>query len=111
MKTDMSVYEYVPDQISALEPGPVFPYPAFDKNMGHQKMKRDATANANRLRTSMLVKRANRDRCHAGRMHSHVKLYEIKQEVQKIREKEHETKSQTVVRARGVEAPDFEIDD
>lgn len=111
MKTDMSAYEYIPDQISTLNPAPRFPFPAFDKNMGIQKMKRDATANANRLRTSALVKRVSRDRFHAGRLHAHVKLHEIKQEVQKIKEKEKETARQTVVRTRGIEAPNFEVDD
>ena len=40
-----------------------------------------------------------------------MKLHEIKQEVQKIKEKEKETARQTVVRTRGIEAPDFEVDD
>lgn len=87
MKDDMNAYEYKPEMLTHLNPGPAYPDRAFDKK-GEKKHARDSKYNLERMRTSMLTQRANKNRFEAGRLHAHLGLEKMRQDVQAIKDAE-----------------------
>jgi len=67
MKDDMSAYEYKPEMLTGLAPGPNYPDKVFDRN-GEKKHQRDSKYNLERMRTSMITQRANKQRFETGRL-------------------------------------------
>ena len=112
MKHDLTAYEFVPDMISNLTPGPEFPYKAMEKTENARKLKRDAKANLERIRTSYITKKTNEERFYKGRLHSHLKLQDIRTEIERIRDLEQTTTTKSLrATQKGIELPEFEIDD
>lgn len=68
--------------------------------------------NLERHRSSYLSKRQNEARFITGRLYSHFKLEEMRQEIKIIKDKEVETRQELEsAKAKGIQAPEFEIDD
>ena len=85
MKTDMTAYEYKPDTISRLTPHPNYPDRAIPDKFYSTKRKEMAQASLERLRTAGILKKENERRFNIGRVYQHIKLDQIKKEVQKIK--------------------------
>ena len=86
-------YEYQPEQIIRIHPGTQF----IDNPMNHgEKRERDRQASAERQRTAILTYNANKKRFYRGRIFAHEKFYNMKQEVQKIKDLEQDSKSKVI---------------
>jgi hypothetical protein len=83
MKDDMSTYEYKPEMLTHLNPGPGYPEKVFDRH-GEAKHTRDTKFNLNSIRTSMLTQRSNKNRFDRGRLQAHLSLEKMRQDVQSI---------------------------
>lgn len=113
-KTDMTAYDYKPEHITKIEPSPRFIDKALEEGPQKEKIKRDHVYNAERLRTAGILKRAQQERVNQGRMYSHVKLHDLQNKIQQIRDNETLWDSQirkTRSTREGIFAPTFEIDD
>lgn len=78
----MMAYEFKPDAINSIVPSPRY----IDKALNHSlEDARDNKYNAERYRTSTLVKRQNETRYQRGRLYSHIKLQQIRQQVSEMR--------------------------
>lgn len=113
-KIDMTAYEYKPEHITKVEPAPRYLESALSEGPDREKMARDRSYNYERLRSAGILKRVNQERAFQGRMWSHIKLNEMKQKVQQIRDNEtlyanRERKSRAT--RDGLPVPMFEIDD
>lgn len=65
-----------------------------------------------RIRSSALTHKRNQTRFYAGRLQSHMKLEQLKEDVANIRDNESVQKSeQNLSKKRGIIAPDIQIDD
>jgi predicted RNA-binding protein len=110
MKSDLTCYQHVPDNIAAISPAPEYmkkQFPTF-KDQTH---KRNNIYNAERIRTSAITKAANEQRFAAGRLHAHLKIQSMKDTIQVIKDKEQESVKTKSSLTRGIPAPDVEIDD
>ena len=87
MKSDLTCYEYKQTLISDLNPGPRYPEQAL---LPQHKIikKRNAVYNLERIRSSAITKKRNEARFYQGRVHSHLKLEQLKEDVAAIRESE-----------------------
>ena len=92
MIDNMLSYEFKVDTINSIVPGPRFPSPALNRD--HDRH-RDNKYTLERRRTNKLVQRQNEARYNTGRMHSHLKLNQIKQGVIDVR-KQSELKDKKV---------------
>jgi hypothetical protein len=54
MKDDMNAYEYKPEMLTHLNPGPSYPDKVYDKK-GEKKHARDSKYNLERMRTAMIT--------------------------------------------------------
>ena len=100
MRTDMTAYEYSPETISRLTPHPNYPERALPDKWHGVRRGEMARASLERLRTAAILKKENERRYNQGRVYAHVKLDQIKREVQKLRD--HDT---GVRRKRPVRVP------
>lgn len=113
-RTNMLAYDYKPEHITKIEPSPRFLDKALEEGPQKEKIKRDQAYNAERLRTAGVLKRSNLDRVYQGRMYSHIKLNDMRNKVQQIRDNETLFDKQirkTRSTREGLTAPSFDIDD
>ena len=89
MKTDMTTYEYHPETISRVTPHPNYPDRAIPDQYWKWKQKSMAKQTLERFRTPALTKRILEKKAFQGRYYAHVKLDQIRTEVQRI----HDTES------------------
>jgi len=111
MKSDLTCYEYKQTLIADLNPGHRYPEQALLPKHKIVK-KRDARYNLERIRTSAITQKRNHARFYQGRIHTHLKLEQLKEDVANIRDNESVQKSQDTFQGkRGIIAPDVQIDD
>ncbi len=81
----MNAYEFKPEAINSLTPAPRY----IDKSLTNTSVGRpkDDQYNLERYRTSTLQRRANDARFYRGRLYSHIKLEQIKSNVEEVRDK------------------------
>lgn len=112
MRHDMTAYEYKPETISKLDPGPAYPQKAVDDNYWKEKKKTSAKASLERLRTAAILKKQNERRYTEGRNFAHLKLDQIKREIQFVRDTESGKFSTKRIKVRNpLVYPKPEIDD
>ena len=80
-----AAYEYKPEQIIRIIPGIQWIDNPMNKD---EKGRRDAKAIGERHRTAAFTKRDNEARFYRGRVYSHEKYWQMKQDVQKIKDAE-----------------------
>lgn len=110
MKSDLTCYQHVPENIAAISPAPQYMKKQFP-TAKDQTHKRNNIYNAERIRTSAITKAANEQRYAAGRLHAHLKIENMKQSIQIIKDKEQESVNKKSNLIRGIPAPEVEIDD
>jgi hypothetical protein len=84
----MTAYDYKPEHITKIEPSTRYIDKALLEGPEREKIKRDHAYNAERLRTAGILKRSNQDRVFQGRMYAHIKLNDMRNKVQQIRDNE-----------------------
>ena len=108
MKSDLSAYNQLPQQIARIVPGPEYPEKAMPNR--DQVMKRkNSQYDLERIRTSAITRIEKERKYITGRIHAHKKLEQIRQDVAKIRNTEATAGLKTV--STGIIAPDIQIDD
>ena len=110
MKCDMTTYENKRTLISSLDPGPRYPEKALP-TQAKVNRHRNAKYNLERMRTSAITKGRNEVRYATGRLHSHLRLEQLKQDLAEIREKEELELKEVIKTKKGIMAPDVQIDD
>lgn len=110
MKSDLTSYEYKTEMISRLDPAPSYPQKAM---MSDKQTKRHANSqyNLERIRSSGLNKKQKEAKFVMGRFHSHLKLEQMRVDVQKIKSKEQLSTNDKRGGPKGIDAPDVQIDD
>ena len=112
MKDDFAAaYTYKPEKIVKIEPGIQW----FDNPMNkNEKETRDNKYRGELMRTSSFTRKANQDRFYRGRIYSHEKYWQMKQDIQKIKNAETAFKAKSgdqEPKRRGVFLEMPEIDD
>jgi hypothetical protein len=112
MKDNLSAYEYKPEMMSNLEPGPEYPEKSLGQGYLKEKRMRDGHHTLERHRTAEISARANYERFTKGRLYSHLKLEQMRKDVLEIKQLEKE-ESEVKGRARNLLGGQYEheIDD
>ena len=87
-KDTLEAYQYQPEMMSKLAPGPSYTEKPLGWSDDRKKRIRDSHYNSERLRNNELVARANAERFATGRMHAHLNLEKMRRDVYKMKKSE-----------------------